>query len=205
VVQILAIDMGTDLFPALALGMERPEPNIMQRPPRKRSQPLIDRKLIMRSFAWLGLIESGLCYLGFFIVLKGISPVHLFLNPVVAFLFGPLNSLQPEIRFMLASTVFQAGVVTAQIGNAFACRSEKGNVRWLGLFSNPFLLGGIIFESFLIMVMVYVQPAAREFGHLPLPVGYWVWLILFAPVLYILERIRKWFVRRKSKNEIGGK
>ena len=62
--QILAIDMGTDILPALALGSEKPEPNIMNYPPR-RSQPLLDKGLLTRSFLWLGLLEAGLCYLGF--------------------------------------------------------------------------------------------------------------------------------------------
>ena len=69
--QILAIDLGTDLLPALALGTEKPEPDIMEHPPRRRSQRLVDRSLIRRSFLWLGLIGSrvvffrlhhGLCY-----------------------------------------------------------------------------------------------------------------------------------------------
>ena len=66
VVQILAIDMGTDLLPSLALGIEKPEPTSMLRPPRQRSQPLVDGKLLLRSMVWLGGIETLLCYLGFF-------------------------------------------------------------------------------------------------------------------------------------------
>ena len=63
VAQILAIDLGTDLLPALALGMERPEPDVMRRPPRRRNQPLLDKRLLMlRAFLWLGLIEAALCY-----------------------------------------------------------------------------------------------------------------------------------------------
>ncbi len=45
VLQILIIDLGTDLLPALALGMEKPEPDILNRPPRKRDQPLLDHTL----------------------------------------------------------------------------------------------------------------------------------------------------------------
>ena len=65
--QILAIDLGTDLFPALALGMEKPEPDVMRHPPRPRNQPLLDRGLLGRAF-WLGSIEAALCYTGFFAV-----------------------------------------------------------------------------------------------------------------------------------------
>lgn len=206
VVQILAIDLGTDLLPALALGLERPEPDILNHPPRKRTQSLIDRGLVMRSFTWLGLIETALCYLGFFIVISDAPGGNMIYNPIVQFLFGPFGgSVVPSIRAMLASTVFQAGVVTAQIGNAFACRSEKGNVRWLGLLSNPYLIAGISIESLLILIMIYVPPVAIEFGHIPLPAHDWVWLVLFAPFLYLLERLRKSIVRRFSKINPGGK
>ena len=50
--QILAIDLGTDMFPALALGMEKPEPDVMKRPPRPRNQPLLDSGLLWRAFGW---------------------------------------------------------------------------------------------------------------------------------------------------------
>ncbi len=206
VVQILAIDLGTDLLPALALGLERPEPDIMEHPPRKRSQPLIDRGLVMRSFTWLGLIEAALCYLGFFIVLSGAPGGNMIYNPIVQFLFGPSGGpVNPAIRAMLATTVFHAGVVTAQIGNAFACRSEKGNVRWLGLLSNPTLIAGILIECLLILIMIYIQPIAVEFGHTALPAQDWVWLALFAPFLYLLERLRKTLVRKIARNNSGGK
>ncbi len=48
--QILAIDLGTDMFPALALGMERPEPDVMKHPPRPRTQPLLDSRGAVAGF-----------------------------------------------------------------------------------------------------------------------------------------------------------
>src|SRR5262249_43077205 len=66
VAQILAIDLGTDLLPALALGAEPPEPRVMQQAPPRRGQPLLDGKLFTRAFLWLGLLETALCYAGFF-------------------------------------------------------------------------------------------------------------------------------------------
>jgi hypothetical protein len=66
--QILAIDLGTDILPALALGAERPEPNVMRRPPRRRNAPLLDTRLFLRAFLWLGMIEAALCWLAFALV-----------------------------------------------------------------------------------------------------------------------------------------
>ena len=66
--QILAIDLGTDLFPALALGSEIPERDVMQRPPRRKKQPVVDGSLLRRSFLWLGLLEALLCFAAFYFV-----------------------------------------------------------------------------------------------------------------------------------------
>jgi len=71
--------------------------------------------------------------------------------------------------YLLATTIFHAGVVTGQIGNAIACRSEKSYLHQLGWFSNPLLLAGIAVEIILILMMIYLPPLARLFGHVPLP------------------------------------
>ncbi len=109
--QILAIDMGTDILPAIALGTEKPEPGIMKSPPRRRSAQLIDRGLITRSFLWLGLIEVALCYMGYFAVfvlsgnaeMLGLSMLNNIHWPI---LFHNLPDVQ-----LTARTVFFAGVV----------------------------------------------------------------------------------------------
>jgi magnesium-transporting ATPase (P-type) len=56
--QILALDIGTDLLPALALGAEPPEPGVMERPPRTRSARSLDRALLARAFGFLGPVEA---------------------------------------------------------------------------------------------------------------------------------------------------
>jgi magnesium-transporting ATPase (P-type) len=96
----------------------------------------------------------------------------------------------------LATTVFFAGVVACQAGNVLACRSETNGTRRLGLFSNPYLLMGIVCEVVLIVITIYIPPVASKFDHLPLPLFYWVGLSLFAPTLYALEKGRKFLVYR---------
>ncbi|MCL4560549.1 MAG: cation-transporting P-type ATPase [Chloroflexi bacterium] len=192
VTQILAIDLGTDLLPALALGMEKPEPDILLQPPRRKSQPLVDGKLISRAFFWLGGIETVLCYLGFFAVYNTVGGPF---EHSLSFLGGSLTReafTYPAMQtYLLATTVFHTGVVMAQIGNAFACRTEKGRVTRLGWFSNPFLLFGILVEVLVMAAMVYIPPFARIFNHVPLPIGAWVSLLFFAPILFSLEKVRK--------------
>ena len=65
--QILAVDLGTDMIPALGLGVEPPEPGVMNQPPRKLTDRLLDKKLLIKAFLWYGLIESSLAMGAFFI------------------------------------------------------------------------------------------------------------------------------------------
>ena len=69
VLQILAVDLGTETLPALALGREPAEPGIMERPPRPRGEGVIDRPLLVRAWLFLGMISAALVMAGFFYVL----------------------------------------------------------------------------------------------------------------------------------------
>jgi Ca2+-transporting ATPase len=196
VTQILAIDMGTDLLPALALGTEKPEPDVMTRPPRKRTQPLLDGGIAARSI-WLGLIESVLCYAGFLFVYYWRDPAGWqdLLRPIWQ-PFGELRLSESGRTYILATTVFMAGLVSAQIGNAFACRTVRERVRKLGFLSNRFLLVSVAAEAVLLLGMMYIPLLASLFEVTPIPVWLWGLLILFGPVLYILEKTRKSVSRR---------
>ena len=66
VMQILAIDLGTDLVPALALGAEPPEPGVMEHPPRQLSEHVITRTLLVRAYAWLGVLQSLAAMVAFY-------------------------------------------------------------------------------------------------------------------------------------------
>jgi P-type Ca2+ transporter type 2C len=201
VIQILAIDLGSDLLPAIALGMEKPEPDVMKRPPRKRGLPLLDKALARRAFIWLGGIEVIFCYLAFILVYDNTALIRM-LVPVSGQLatFFTLPLLPPEQKYLLATSMFNAGVVTAQVGNLFACRSEKSYTHQLGWLSNPLLWPGIAVEIGLILLMIYIPSLASIFHHYPIPVQYWLILGLFAPGLYAFDRLRKMAVRSKKKN-----
>jgi magnesium-transporting ATPase (P-type) len=155
---------------------------------------LLDGKLFSRAFLWLGLLETALCYAGFFSVYYLGNLISLFpatwqpaLQSLTTF------SGQPAT---LASTVFFAGVILAQVGNAFACRTEKDRGRSLGWLSNRFLLLSIALELLLAITFIYWQPLAQLFGLAPLPPIFWLGLGLYAPALYSFDRIRKSVARR---------
>jgi magnesium-transporting ATPase (P-type) len=195
--QILAIDLGTDMFPALALGMEKPEPDVMKRSPRPRNQPLLDRGLLSRAF-WLGMIEASLCFAGFlsvFILSGHTEEIGLsFLSPLAGFVNVTL-SLSFQQAMILAATVYHAGVVTSQVGNALACRSDHMRSSSLGWLSNKYLWIGILAEVAGIISIVNIPFFANIFNHAPLPIWMWFVLGLNALVLYSIEWIRKAIVR----------
>ncbi len=204
--QVLAIDLGTDFLPAIALGMEKPEPDVMKKPPRRPNQPLIDNGLLTRAFLWLGMIETVLCYIAFFSIYILTGNAELIgLGWVLDILPIPesfITALNPETTTALAVTSFHAGVVLSQIGNAMACRSDRVLGRSLKYISNPFLIFALIAELIGILAIIYIPGLAQVFGHIDLPFSYWIGIGSFPFILYALESIRKQIVFRKT-NKIG--
>ncbi|HCC79405.1 MAG: hypothetical protein A2X25_06765 [Chloroflexi bacterium GWB2_49_20] len=201
--QILAIDMGTDLFPALALGIEKPEPDIMKHPPRPRTEPLLDNSVMLRSF-WLGMLEAILCFSGFLAIftLAGLNDkIGLsFLSGLTVPPGWQLSLTLPQ-AILLASTVYHAGVVTAQVGNALACRSDRIRSSYLGWLSNGYLLGAIFIELVGIVCIVYVPFLAKIFKHVAIPAWMWVGLGFYALIIYSVEWIRKSVLRRINQQK----
>jgi P-type Ca2+ transporter type 2C len=196
--QILAIDMGTDILPALALGSEKPEPNIMKYPPR-RSRPLLDRGLLTRAFVWLGLLEAGLCYLGFLSIYLFSGNASLLNQPFLNSINWPKFFEIPADVNVVARTVFLAGVVLVQIGNTFACRTAKEHNTQMGWGSNKVLLLGIALALVMIVGMIYIPFFSKVFDTQAFPVFLWPFLIFFALAFYTLEWFRKGVVRQREK------
>jgi magnesium-transporting ATPase (P-type) len=192
--QILAIDLGTDLFPALALGSENPEPDVMQRPPRPKTQPLVDGRLLRRAFLWLGLLEALLCFAAFFFINNGLDIAYL--QPLHNQVF---SHLPHESQNSLAMTVFYAGVVMAQVGNAFACRTERNRGRYLGWLSNPTLLRGIVIDLVILIGLIYFKPLAELFGNVPIPPIIWIGLVIFPVVIYGMDWMLKMLFRFRER------
>lgn len=204
--QILAIDLGTDMFPALALGMERPEPDVMKHPPRPRTQPLLDRGILWRAF-WLGMIEATLCFTEFlavFLIAGHVHRIGLASLAPLAKLVDMNSILSFEQTALLAGTVYFAGVVISQVGNALACRSDRARSTSLGWLSNKYLWLGILLEIAGILAIIYIPFFAKLFRVVPLPGWVWIVLGMNALVLYSMEWVRKAIVR-KIKHVPSGK
>jgi len=137
VLQILAIDLGTETLPALALGREPAEPGIMSRPPRRRGENVIDRGMLLRAWGIMGLVSAALT-MGIFLLVLGRSGW----TPGT-----PTDAGTPlHHAYLQATTASFAAIVACQIGTAFAARTQRASLRQVGVTSNRLLLGGIAFE-----------------------------------------------------------
>ncbi|MHB1390235.1 MAG: cation-translocating P-type ATPase [Thermoleophilia bacterium] len=192
VMQILAIDLGTETLPALALGVERGEPDIMDRPPRSRRERLVDWHMLFRTWIFLGLIEAILVMGGYFWVLYA-GGWH----------WGQQLDESGHL-YLQATTMTWAGIVATQVGTAFACRTNRASVFRVGFFSNRWLLWGIAFEVVLAVLIVYVPLLQRVFQTTGLAWQQWLLLATFPPIMFFSDELRKLLVRKFPSTATGG-
>ncbi|MBJ6752469.1 cation-translocating P-type ATPase [Geomonas anaerohicana] len=206
VMQVLAIDLGADILPALALGTEPPEPGIMERPPRPRSERLVNRALLLRALVWLGSLMALCCLAGFFLVYLSYGYADLRHLPRLDLVPYHERLLSPGGNvYVLASTMFFAGVIGAQVGNAYCCRSERFSVLRIGLFANRFLVAGIAFQLLFCLALIYLPPLQRLFEVAALPPRFWGVIACYPVLLFLAEEGRKWWLRkREAKRAPGG-
>jgi magnesium-transporting ATPase (P-type) len=195
IMQILAVDLGTDLVPALGLSADPPEPGLMEQPPRSRNAHIIDRQLLARAYLWLGPIEAVFSMLAFYWVYwtRGYSGI-------VVPLPGP--AVAPTL-YRTATTATLSSIITGQIGNVFANRSFRTSIFRMGFLTNRLILLGIATELALIAAINYLGPFQYVFGTAPLLLSDWLFLFAITPTLLLLEEGRKWVVRRRGQTDVG--
>jgi magnesium-transporting ATPase (P-type) len=206
ILQILAIDLGTDMVPALALGAERPERGSMTQPPRKKSQQLLDFPLMLRAYCFLGLLEGIAGMAGFFLVwlsngyglkeLQAIAP---------SILTHSANATTMAI-YHQATTMTLAIIVACQDGNVFACRSERFSIFRLGFFTNRLIWVGIAVEWALILSIIYSPTLQKIFSTATLQPIQWLSLLIFPPFILLADELRKMVANNEKfvalKNQI---
>jgi magnesium-transporting ATPase (P-type) len=176
VLQILCLDIGTDLLPALALGNEAPSPGVLIRPPEARH--LIDRTLLVRVFAVLGPAEA-------------LAEMSAFLVALVAAGWRPGQDFPTGHALMAASGAAFAAVVIGQIANSFACRSATQSPRQLGWRSNRLLLWAVAVELVALAGFLMIPPVARLLDQASPPLAGLAVAALAAPFVLAVDRIHK--------------
>ena len=182
VLQILCLDIGTDLLPALALGNEGPSPGVLTQPPEQRH--LIDRALVVRVFAVLGPAEA-------------FAEMSAFLVALVAAGWRPGDDFPTGHALMAASGAAFAAVVFGQLANAFACRSATVAPWRLGWRSNRLLLWAVGVELAVLMFFLAAGPVARLLDQAVPPLAGLIAAGLAAPLVLGVDRAHK--ARRSAR------
>ncbi|MGA9188352.1 MAG: cation-transporting P-type ATPase [Methanosarcina sp.] len=181
---ILAIDLGTDMLPAIALGMEKGEGDIMRRPPRTREEKLLTPQVLLTAYGIKGPIEAAagfFCY--FAVLLEG------------GWKFGEQFANNNPL-YIQAITAFFSAVIICQIANVFASRTRFQSVFTMGLFSNHAILVGIATELLILVFIIWNPFANLIFNTSPLDLRYVLLSIPFAIFLLGIDELRKYLLRK---------
>ncbi|TFD34233.1 cation-translocating P-type ATPase [Cryobacterium cryoconiti] len=180
VLQVLALDIGTDMLPALALGVEPPSKRVMQG--RAKTRALIDRLLLWRAFGVLGPVEAVVTLAGFAAVL-------------LAGGWGWGEPVAPDLLAGASGTAF-ATITVAQMANAFACRSQSVPAWRLPLMGNRALVVSVAAQLALLAVFLGVPFVSGLLGGAWPPALAWIFPLLAAVLLILADAAFKWRMRR---------
>jgi len=173
-IQLLWLNLVTDSFPALALGKEKGEPDIMKLPPRKKTESIINRQMKLSI-----LVQS----------------LAIFTAVFVSFILGLkvffVDAVNPEAALPGARTMAFATLILAELFRAYAARSERVSVFKLGIFTNKSMNLAVSLSAALLLVVIYVPVVNGIFDNVALPVLTWIPILLLAVLPFLTSEIYK--------------
>jgi len=177
-IQLLWLNLVTDSFPALALGREKGEPDIMRLPPRKKTESTVNRAMKLSI---------------------GVQSVAIFAAVFASFLLG-LKVFFPAADASLAAaqasvagarTMAFATLILAELFRAYSARSEHVNVFKLGIFSNRFMNLAVGFSLLLLFAVIYIPGVNSVFDAIPLEPMVWLPMVGLALIPFVASEIYK--------------
>ncbi|WP_406661195.1 HAD-IC family P-type ATPase [Methanolobus sp. ZRKC3] len=183
---ILAIDLGTDIIPALSLAVEKGEGDIMKRPPRAKDEKLLTSQVLLTSYGIKGPIEAAAGFACYFAVLfdGGWS-------------WGQQLPFS-DILYMQAITAFFAAVIVCQIANVFTSRTRRESVLTKGLLNNKMVLLGIASELLILSFIAFNPLGNLIFNTAAISLKYIAIAIPFALLLLGIDELRKYSIRKEN-------
>jgi potassium/sodium efflux P-type ATPase len=200
--QVLTIDLLTDQVPALALGLERPEPGVMERPPKRVGEPILTRGMVVKAYLFLGPLAAAIGMFGFFYRYMEAGWHFGDWAAMASFGAAPVGSTPATGVYMAATTMTLTGIVMAQVGNGFAMRTHRQSIFKVGFFTNRMLLWGIGAELLAQAALVYVPFLQAIFATAALTGSEWLVLAAFAPLLLVADEIRKFVLRALDRRPV---
>ncbi len=193
IMQILTIDIGTDMVPALGLGAEASEASVMRRPPRSSKERLLNKNVMLIGFIWYGLLGTIFALGGYFLT-----------NVLHGWPFVPLAQ-EGTTLYAQATTMMLAGVVFSQIGMVMNNRTDEESVLKRGLFTNRYINAGIVIEILILLVIMYVPFFHGIFNTAPIGPVEWLYLLCIPFIVFGVEELRKKWLRQRSKERSNEK
>jgi magnesium-transporting ATPase (P-type) len=186
VIQVLAIDLGMDVLPSLALIMEPPEPDVMMKPPRKTGTRLINVSTLLKGL-YLGVVASaGAIYLAF----------NVWGN--AGWTLGQ-GAVSDAVIYARGTTIVMTGIMMGQLGNLFSARTSSLSTLRLSPFRNRWILPGIVTQLAIMAAIIYLPFLQPLFGTAPLLPLDLLFLLILAPAVLLLEELRKLLRRKLSR------
>lgn len=175
---VLAIDLGTDIVPGMALGAELPHRGLMRKPPRSRREHILTKGVYFRAFGFLGLLSA-------------VMSMGLFWMYLTAHGWRGETLSWSDPLYIQATTLVFAAIVFAQIGNGLSCRSQGESLFTIGILSNRYYWIGVGVELGLMGVLIFATPLKSIFGTEPFDPMYWWGVVSVTFIILIFEEVRK--------------
>ena len=163
-IQILLVNLATDGLPAIALGIDPPEQDIMRQPPREKKESIFARGLVEKIVIRGALI--GLCTL-------------------LSFMIGRYYKMNLETCRTLALCT----LVMSQLIHVFECRSERHSIFQIKLFTNPYLVGAVTISIILLCSVLYVPFLQGVFHTVALSINQWLIVIFFSGIIAFINSV----------------
>lgn len=186
VIQILSIDLGSDMLPGLALGSEKPEANIMNRPPVGKHEKILDWEVFKRGYFFIGVIEAAAAMTAFitFLLMHGWT-------------YGTVDLNDPVLHAQ-AMTMTLLGAVSCQLMNIWTMRSWEFSAFSVSWRSNKLLLFAMALEFLWIWMLLGYEPVQKIFHTAAIPFAE-LWILLPFPfLLFISHEYYKYFKYRRA-------
>jgi P-type Ca2+ transporter type 2C len=179
-IMLLLLNLVTDGAPALALGMEKGDPDVMQRPPRPSRESIINREM------WVGI---------------GVQAVVMTAAVVGAYLWARLVRFPGQDAAAIAGqqTVAFGTLVFSELLRAYTARSEHYSVLKIGVFSNKWMQYAVSISAVLMVLVIYLPLFQTVFGTVPLAITDWLVMLPFILAASVAAEIYKAILRRTTK------
>jgi Ca2+-transporting ATPase len=173
-VQLLWLNLVSDGAPALALGLEKGDRDIMKQPPRSPTEPVINRDMAI-GIGVVGLVDAVAILTVFFLALQR-YPGHLEAAQTIAFVT----------------------LCTSELIRAFTARSEYNSVFSIGVFSNRWMIWAVAASFLLVLMVVYVPFLQPFFDTVPLALDDWLLMLPFFFASPVAMELLKLYFRKRS-------